>query len=154
MCSFFDRYVNEKLISANNQNYGFGYIIKGYTLNDKRLEALQKTGEIQSKMISSILEIDGEDVLKAVTQYTKALSFLISTIISHWKSLMAKTLYIESRMQIAGRWSTVWRILLNQMFSVLRKKLERLRVSLLQSIKACLAEMYILLWKKNEYPCP
>ena len=52
------------------------YIIKGYAINDKRLEALQKTVEIQSKMISSILEIDGEDVLKAVTQYTKALTLL------------------------------------------------------------------------------
>ena len=52
------------------------YIIKGYAINDKRLKALQKTVEIQSKMISSILEIDGEDVLKAVNQYTKALSLL------------------------------------------------------------------------------
>ena len=52
------------------------YIIKGYAINEKRLEALQKTVEIQSKMISSILEIDGEDVLKAVTQYTKALTLL------------------------------------------------------------------------------
>jgi len=52
------------------------YIIKGYAINHKRLEALQKTVEIQSKMISSILEIDGEDVLKAVTQYTKALTLL------------------------------------------------------------------------------
>ena len=30
------------------------YIIKGYAINDKRLEALQKTVEIQSRMISSI----------------------------------------------------------------------------------------------------
>ncbi len=52
------------------------YIIKGYAINDKRLEALQKTVEIQSKILSSILEIDGEDVLKAVTQYTKALTLL------------------------------------------------------------------------------
>ncbi len=52
------------------------YIIKGYAINDKRLEALQKTVEIKSKMISSILELDGEDVLKAVTQYTKALTLL------------------------------------------------------------------------------
>ena len=52
------------------------YIIKGYAINDKRLEALQKTVEIQSRMISSILEIDGGDVLKAVNQYTKALTLL------------------------------------------------------------------------------
>ena len=52
------------------------YVIKGYAVNDKRLEALQKTVEIQSKMISSILEIDGEDVLRAVMQYTEALTIL------------------------------------------------------------------------------
>ena len=52
------------------------YIIKGYAINDKRLEALQKTVEIQSKMISSILDIDGEGVLQAVTQYTRALTLL------------------------------------------------------------------------------
>ncbi len=52
------------------------YIIKGYAVNDKRLEALQKTVEIQSRMLSSILEIDGEDVLMAVNQYTKALTLL------------------------------------------------------------------------------
>ena len=43
------------------------YILKGYAINDKRLEALQKTVEIQSKMLFSVLEIDGEDVLRAVT---------------------------------------------------------------------------------------
>ncbi len=52
------------------------YMLDGYSINDKRLEALQKTVEIQSRMISSILEIDGEDVLRAVTQYTKALTLL------------------------------------------------------------------------------
>ncbi len=52
------------------------YIIKGYAVNEKRLEALQKTVEIQSKMLSSVLELDGEDVLRAVAQYTKALTLL------------------------------------------------------------------------------
>ena len=52
------------------------YIIKGYSINDKRLEALQKTVEIQSKMISSILDTDSEGVLRAVTQYTQALTLL------------------------------------------------------------------------------
>ena len=52
------------------------YIIKGYALNEKRLEALQKTVEIQSRMLSSVLEIDGSEVLRAVNQYTKALTLL------------------------------------------------------------------------------
>ncbi|MBE5861661.1 MAG: virulence factor [Lachnospiraceae bacterium] len=52
------------------------YIIKGYAVNEKRLEALQKTIEIQSKMLSSALEISGNEVLLAVNQYTKALTLL------------------------------------------------------------------------------
>ena len=52
------------------------YILKGYAINNKRLEALQKTVEIQSRMLSSALEIEGEDVLQAVNQYTQALTLL------------------------------------------------------------------------------
>ena len=52
------------------------YIIKGYAINNKRLEALQKTVEIQSRMLSSALEIEGKDVLQAVNQYTQALTLL------------------------------------------------------------------------------
>ena len=41
MCSFFDRYVNEKLISANNQNFGFGYIVHNQRLgNFKKKKSL------------------------------------------------------------------------------------------------------------------
>lgn len=52
------------------------YIIQGYAINDKRLEALEQTVEIQSRMLSSVLELDGNDVLLAVNQYTKVLSLL------------------------------------------------------------------------------
>ncbi|SFL29488.1 Fic/DOC family protein [Lachnospiraceae bacterium KH1T2] len=52
------------------------YILKGYAVNIKRLEALEKTVEIQSKMLSSVLEIDGSEVLQAVNQYTQALTLL------------------------------------------------------------------------------
>ena len=52
------------------------YILEGYAINNKRLEALQKTVEIQSKMLSSVLEIDGNEVLQAVNQYTNALTLL------------------------------------------------------------------------------
>lgn len=52
------------------------YILKGYAVNSKRLEALQKTVEIQSKILSSVLEIDGSEVLQAVNQYTRALTLL------------------------------------------------------------------------------
>ena len=39
------------------------YIIKGYAINDKRLEALQKTVEIQAKMLATAIEGDSDEVL-------------------------------------------------------------------------------------------
>ena len=52
------------------------YIIKGYAINDKRLEALQKTVEIQAKMLTTAIEGDSDEVLKAVNLYTQALTLL------------------------------------------------------------------------------
>ncbi|MBR6094877.1 MAG: virulence RhuM family protein, partial [Lachnospiraceae bacterium] len=52
------------------------YIIKGYTINDKRLEALQKTVKIQAKMLAAAIEGDSDEVLKAVNLYTQALTLL------------------------------------------------------------------------------
>ena len=52
------------------------YIIKGYAVNDKRLEALQKTVEIQAKMLATAIEGDSDEVLKAVNLYTQALTLL------------------------------------------------------------------------------
>ena len=52
------------------------YIIKGYAINDKRLQALQKTVEIQAKMLATAIEGDSNEVLKAVNQYTQALTLL------------------------------------------------------------------------------
>lgn len=47
------------------------YMLEGCAINHKRLEALEKTVEIQSKMLSSVLEIDGSEVLQAVIQCMK-----------------------------------------------------------------------------------
>lgn len=52
------------------------YILKGYAINEKRLESLNKTIEIQSKMLASALEFEREDVYKVVIEYTKALDLL------------------------------------------------------------------------------
>ena len=52
------------------------YIIKGYAVNDKRLEALQKTVEIQARMLATAIEGDSDEVLKAVNLYTQALTLL------------------------------------------------------------------------------
>ena len=52
------------------------YIIRGYAINDKRLRALQKTVEIQTKMLANTMEVDQDEVLKAVNLYTQALQLL------------------------------------------------------------------------------
>lgn len=52
------------------------YIIQGYAVNDKRLRALQKTVEIQTKMLANTMEVDQDEVLKAVNLYTQALQLL------------------------------------------------------------------------------
>ena len=43
------------------------YIIQGYTINEKRLETLQRTINNQTKMLACTLEVDEAEVLKAVT---------------------------------------------------------------------------------------
>ena len=52
------------------------YIMKGYAVNEKRLAALNKTVEIQSKIIANTLEIEEAEVLRAVSLYTDALVLL------------------------------------------------------------------------------
>lgn len=52
------------------------YIMKGYAINEKRLAALNKTVEIQSKIIANTLEIEEAEVLRAVNLYTDALVLL------------------------------------------------------------------------------
>ena len=52
------------------------YIMKGYAINEKRLAALNKTVEIQSKIIANTLDIEEAEVLRAVNLYTDALVLL------------------------------------------------------------------------------
>ena len=52
------------------------YIIQGYAVNEKRLAALQRTVDIQTRMIADALDIEEADVLKAVNMYTDALTLL------------------------------------------------------------------------------
>ena len=44
------------------------YIMKGYAINEKRLQALQKTVDIQSRMLADALDIEETDVLRAVDE--------------------------------------------------------------------------------------
>ena len=52
------------------------YLIQGYALNQKRLEALNKTINIQTKMLAYSLNIDKEELAKVINEYTRALDLL------------------------------------------------------------------------------
>lgn len=52
------------------------FILKGYAINEKRLKALEKTVDIQSRMLADALDIEESDVLRAVNEYTNALLLL------------------------------------------------------------------------------
>lgn len=52
------------------------YMIKGYTINHKRLDALHKTVEIQTRILASTLELDEKEVLNVIETYANALSLL------------------------------------------------------------------------------
>ena len=52
------------------------YMIKGYSVNEKRLEILNKTIDIQTKMLASTLELDENEVLNVIVTYQNALSLL------------------------------------------------------------------------------
>lgn len=52
------------------------YMIKGYAINQKRLDALHKTVEIQTRILASTLELDEKEVLNVIETYANALSLL------------------------------------------------------------------------------
>jgi prophage maintenance system killer protein len=52
------------------------YVIQGYAINEKRLQALERTVNIQTKMLACTLNVEEIDILKAVNAYTDALSLL------------------------------------------------------------------------------
>ncbi|MCR5741857.1 MAG: virulence RhuM family protein [Gammaproteobacteria bacterium] len=52
------------------------YLIKGYALNNKRLETLNKVIEVQNKMLASALNIDSFELEEVINKYTNALDLL------------------------------------------------------------------------------
>ncbi|MEF2609367.1 MAG: RhuM family protein [Faecalicoccus sp.] len=52
------------------------YMIEGYAVNKKRLEVLNKTIEIQSRMLATAYEIDEKELLDVIEAYQNALSLL------------------------------------------------------------------------------
>ena len=52
------------------------YMLKGYAINQKRVEALDRTVKIQSRIIASTLDLNEKEVLDVVEAYADALSML------------------------------------------------------------------------------
>ncbi len=52
------------------------YLLQGYSINQKRLSALNKTIEIQNRMLASSLNIDQEALVSVIEEYTNALDLL------------------------------------------------------------------------------
>ena len=54
------------------------YILQGYALNQKRLDALNKTVEIKSRIIAHLTDMETDEMLGVVNSYTSALELLDS----------------------------------------------------------------------------
>ena len=52
------------------------YLIQGYAVNQKRLDNLNKTIDIQTRMLAYSLNIDKEELSKVINEYTRALDLL------------------------------------------------------------------------------
>ncbi len=52
------------------------YMLEGYALNQRRLNALNKTIEIQNKMLSATLNVDSNELSNVINEYTRALELL------------------------------------------------------------------------------
>lgn len=52
------------------------YLIQGYSINQKRISSLNKTIEIQNKMLAPSLNIEQEALVNVIEEYTKALDLL------------------------------------------------------------------------------
>ena len=52
------------------------YLLKGYAVNERKMIALNKTVEIQNRMLASTLHIDNEELTNVVNAYTNALELL------------------------------------------------------------------------------
>ena len=52
------------------------YLIKGYAINQKRLDNLNKTIDIQTRMLAYSLDMDKDELSKVINEYTRALDLL------------------------------------------------------------------------------
>ena len=79
------------------------YLIKGHAINQKRLGALNKTIDIQNRMLAYSLNVDKEELAKVINEYTRALDLLDNydhqTLV---KPKGEKALYVMSYQEARG----------------------------------------------------
>ena len=81
------------------------YILNGYAINEKRLIALEKTVDIQTKMLACTLEVEEEDILKAVSLYTGGTDVVGSNMtIKRLKNQKEINQYTELHMMNVAPW--------------------------------------------------
>ena len=119
------------------------YIIQGYAINEKRLAALQKTIDIQTRMLACTLNVEESDILRAVNLYTDALVLLDQY--DHQtlekpkgNQPIYRITYEDCRHMVDAMEDSFH----SDVFGVEKKKV-RLRESLLQYIKVYSARMHI-----------
>ena len=104
-------------------------MIKGFTVNEKRLEALDKTIQIQSRMLASALNIKKKEVLNVVDAYSNALTLLDD----YDHGTIPKPDGIASVYQLTYEevvnWLILWNMETIQMCLVLKKSMESLMES-------------------------
>lgn len=104
-------------------------MIKGFTVNEKRLEALDKTIQIQSRMLASALNIEEKEVLNVVDAYSNALTLLDD----YDHGTIPKPDDIASVYQLTYEevvnWLILWNMETIQMCLVLKKSMESLMES-------------------------
>lgn len=104
-------------------------MIKGFTVNEKRLEALDKTIQIQSRMLVSALNIEEKEVLNVVDAYSNALTLLDD----YDHGTIPKPDDIASVYQLTYEevvnWLILWNMETIQMCLVLKKSMESLMES-------------------------
>ena len=70
------------------------YIIKGYVVNEKRLEILNKTIDIQTKMLVSTLDLDKSEVSDIIEVYQMPYHYLMIMIMALYQNLKEQILFI------------------------------------------------------------
>lgn len=69
-------------------------MIKGYSVNEKRLEILNKTIDIQTKMLASTLDLDKSEVSDIIEVYQMPYHYLMIMIMALYQNQKEQILFI------------------------------------------------------------